>query len=75
MPQTMSAGYYQNPEIMKEYLLSDDMRNMTEFQIVENKSLDKLIEKAKIVEKVVTDDEDENEAKEDAGNEEEKSDA
>lgn len=70
--QNMSAGYQQNPEIMKEYLLSDDMRSMTEFQIVENKSLDRVIEKAKIVEKPVTDNED---AAEDAGEKEEETDA
>ena len=54
--QGMSSGYQQNPEIMKEYLLSDDMRSMTEFQIIEAKALDKIIEKASIVEKPVTDD-------------------
>jgi FKBP-type peptidyl-prolyl cis-trans isomerase (trigger factor) len=68
---TMSAGYYQNPEMMKEYLLSDDMRSMTEFNIVESKTLDRVIEKAKIVEKTVTDEE----KAEADGENEEKSDA
>ena len=68
---TMSSGYYQNPELMKEYLLSDDMRSLTEYNIIESKVLDRIIEKATIVEEAVSNDE----KTEDDKQNEEKSDA
>ncbi len=68
---TMSSGYYQNPELMKEYLLSDDMRSLTEYNIIESKVLDRIVEKATIVEEAVSDDE----KAEDDKKDEEKSDA
>ncbi|MCK5863114.1 MAG: trigger factor, partial [Candidatus Hydrogenedentes bacterium] len=61
----MSTNYQQSPDVMKEYLLSDDMRSMTEFQIIEKKALAKVVEKASIVDKPVTEDKEADTAEED----------
>ncbi len=54
----VSDEMQQNYEVMKEYLLSEDMRSMTEYQIVETKALDTLLDKATIVLKRVSEDDD-----------------
>ncbi len=61
----MSDEMQQSYEIMKEYLMSDDMRNMMEYQIKDTKALDALLDKASIVLKPIDDEETDTDKNED----------
>ncbi len=54
----LSQGNEQHYEMMRQYVVSDEVRNTTEFRILEVKALEWLVANAKVVVTPLTDDED-----------------